>query len=348
MIRILFGIVALSLSACLAAEPIDSKPLFASDAPLAITLIGPLKAIARDRAADPEYRPAELSFAGADGTATRVPIELRARGKSRRSPDACDFPPLRLNLPKEGIEGTVFAGQNKLKLVTQCKLRDRGDRYQQFILKEFGIYKAFNIITPLSFRARMVEVTYVEGDNTLATSFGFFIEDKDDVAARNGLQVVDVQELATSDLDPEQANRAELFQFLIGNTDFSFRLGPGKEPCCHNAVPMLGADGKYRPVPYDFDATGIVDPPYSMPVEQLNISNVRQRLYRGHCEPMDVFEKVLVEFRNARSQISAAMLDQAGLSEGTTKTMGKYIDGFYAVIDDPKRLDKDILRLCRK
>jgi hypothetical protein len=149
-------------------------------------------------------------------------------------------------------------------------------------------------------------------------------------------------------LEPVQTNRVEVFQFLIGNTDFSLLRGPAKEACCHNSVPLLAPDGSYSLVPYDFDATGVVDPPYALPVKALRIKNVRQRIYRGKCEPMDIFERTLAEFRDSRLRISAALVDQQRLSASTAKTLHSYVDDFYAIIDDPKRVEKDILRICAK
>jgi hypothetical protein len=326
------------------------KPLFQSDATLSITLAGPLRSIARDKSDDPDYRPAVLTFVNTAGAQQSFAIGLRPRGKSRRSPDACDFPPLRLDLPKKDAVGTVFDGQNKLKLVTQCQTHDPKHVYEQNVLKEYGLYRVFNRLTPLSFRVRLVEVRYVDQDrgDAEATSFGFFIEDKADVAQRNGLQVADVVEVPPAQLEPQQTNRVELFQFMIGNTDFSLRLGPDGESCCHNAVPMLGSDGLYRPVPYDFDSTGVVDPPYALPIKALHIKSVRQRLYRGHCEPRDVFEQTLDEFRTTQADLYAALLQPPGLSTGTARRVSAYLDGFYAIINDADQLQRKVLRICGK
>jgi hypothetical protein len=324
------------------------KPLFASDDTFSITIAAPLRSIASDASDDPEYRPAVLSFADATGAEHDLPMRLRARGKSRRNPLACDFPPLRLDLPKSDTAGTIFAGQNKLKLVTQCQTRDPKRVFEQNVLKEYGLYRALNRLTPLSFRVRLVEVNYIDQDrgNAKWSSVGFFIEDKGDVAKRNQLEIADVVEVAPDRLEPVQTNRVELFEFMIGNTDFSLRLGPPGESCCHNAVVMLGADGLYRPVPYDFDSTGVVDPPYALPARGLHISNVRQRRYRGRCQPDDVFRATLTEFRAARADLYAAVLAQPDLQSRTVHAVSQYLDGFYSIIDDPKQLERQVLKIC--
>jgi hypothetical protein len=346
-VAILMALAFPSLATADAAVP---DPLFASDDVFSITLTGPLAAIAADHDDEPEVRPAELSVVGADGVQHTIAIGLKPRGHSRRRPNACDFPPLRLEFPKSGTEGTLFAGQKKLKLVTQCHKRDTSQRYEQYILKEYVLYHVFNRLSPLSFRNRLVQVTYVDAGskNAPVTSYGFFIEDKSRLAARTGLRLADVKQIERASLDPIQTDRVELFEFMIGNTDFSLLRGPADDPCCHNVVPLIGDDGKFLPVPYDFDSTGVVDPPYALPAEQLKIKNVRQRVYRGKCPSEAAFNQVLEEFKAARADINALFGQQAGLQPQTVKTVTSYIDDFYAIIDDPKQLDDQILRICRK
>jgi hypothetical protein len=349
----MFRLVGILLTITLCREALGDaavKPLFTSDATLSITLAGPLRSIANDKSDDPDYRPGLLQFVDTAGKAHALTVGLRPRGKSRRNPLACDFPPLRLDLPKKDAAGTVFDGQDKLKLVTQCQTRDPKHLYEQNVLKEYGLYRAFNRLSPLSFRVRLVEVSYVDQDrgDAQTSSFGFFIEDKADVAKRNQLHVADIVEVPPAQLEPAQANRVELFQFMIGNTDFSLRLGPPGEPCCHNAVPLLGDDGLYRPVPYDFDSTGVVDPPYALPARGLHINNVRQRRYRGGCEPLDVFQRTLDEFRAAQADLYASLLAHPGLKTRTVRTVSAYLDGFYSIINDPRQLQRQILSVCGK
>jgi hypothetical protein len=344
-VAVLVAWISPSLATAEAAAP---DPLFASDEVLAITLTGPLLAIARDQSEKPKSRPAELSFVGADGAPRTIQIGLRPRGHSRRNLDACDFPPLRLDFPKTGTEGTIFAGQDKLKLVTQCHKRDSSRRYEQYVLKEYLLYHVFNRLSPVSFRNRLVQVRYADPGKTPVTSYGFFIEDKKRLAARSGLRVADVKQIERHTLDPLQAARVELFQFMIGNTDFSVLRGHPDDSCCHNTVPLIGDDGTLVPVPYDFDSTGVVDPPYALPLEVLKIKNVRQRLYRGRCSFAAALEQALVEIKAARADINALFERESRLKPETNETAIAYIDGFYSIIDDPKQLDRQILQVCRR
>ena len=88
-----------------------------------------------------------------------VAIQVRARGNFRYK--FCDFPPLNLNFRRSQLEGTLFENQNKLKLVGHCKITRR---YEQSVLREYLAYRLLNAMTDLSFRVRLLEVTWVDSD----------------------------------------------------------------------------------------------------------------------------------------------------------------------------------------
>ncbi|NIP93601.1 MAG: hypothetical protein GWN18_19895, partial [Thermoplasmata archaeon] len=72
--------------------------------------------------------------------------------------NTCEFPPLRLNFKKGQLDETLFDGQDKVKLVTHCR---NGDRYEQNVVKEYLVYRLYNVLTPLGFQVRMAHITYV-------------------------------------------------------------------------------------------------------------------------------------------------------------------------------------------
>ena len=41
-----------------------------------------------------------------------------------------------------------------------------------------------------------------------------------------------------TELDAAHTNLINVFQFMIGNTDFSLIRGPADDDCCHNSVPF--------------------------------------------------------------------------------------------------------------
>ena len=87
----------------------SGKPLFSSGEPIHIVIQGPVGAIARRAADDVTPRPATLSVAG---TSDSLPIQLSARGLSRRTGGICTFPPLRVEFPQPPGAGSLFAGKS--------------------------------------------------------------------------------------------------------------------------------------------------------------------------------------------------------------------------------------------
>ena len=63
-----------------------------------------------------------MTFAGNDETPRSIEMKVKTRGLFRLK--ECRFPPLRINLPKDSLEGTVFDGHDKIKLVSHCRDRD--------------------------------------------------------------------------------------------------------------------------------------------------------------------------------------------------------------------------------
>jgi hypothetical protein len=65
----------------------------------------------------------------------------------------CSFLPLLLKFSKENVLNTIFQNQDKLKLVLPCK----GEKY---LVREFYVYRLYNLITYQSFKVRLVKLTF--------------------------------------------------------------------------------------------------------------------------------------------------------------------------------------------
>lgn len=331
-----------------------ADPLFESQDTLVIQLAAPLRDMARDRSADPDYRPGQLTLQGpadVDAQPGAQPVrtfdlKVRPRGNSRRDREVCAFPPLRLNFRKQDVAGTVFDGQDKLKLVSYCR---RGDRYVQYVYKEYLAYRLLNQVTDASFRVRPLDVEYVDSERGGKPEryFGFLIESDDGLARRLGLEELEAERISYTRLDPAHASIVELFQFMIGNTDFSFLRGPEGDDCCHNAVLLQAQDGGVLPIPYDFDISGFVDPPYAVVDGQLPIKNVRDRHYRGICREGDVHVEAVRRFQTSRTAIMTTLQTETGLDARARENAVAYLEGFFDVLDDPSELEDEVLSACR-
>ena len=319
-------------------------PLFSSHEPLSITLKGPFKDIDKRRDKEAEYAPGSLSYDGPDGTVS-IETTYRPRGNFRLDKKTCSRAQLWLDLKKKQTSGTEFAHQHKLKLVVQCR---GSKRYSEYLRKEYLAYRMLNVLTDVSYRVRWVNVTYQDlSGKTLWEKPAFFIEHKKRLADRQNLMTVDDSRISRDRLDPEQSTMTAMFSYFVGNADFSL-VGSREGSCCHNAkLFQEDADATYLPVVYDFDSSGLVSAAYASPPAKLKLRSVRERLYRGYCVEEDVFEVVLNDFRDERETLLAIANEPEIMGKRTAKRAVSYLEDFYKIIDNPKKLNREILEACR-
>jgi hypothetical protein len=251
----------------------------------------------------------------------------------------CEFVPLRIEFPRQESRGTPFEGQTALKLGTHC--RDN-DAYENYTLREYLTYRLSNLMTPLSFRARLVRATYIDTTTkkTVATRYAMFIEHENEVARRFGGRIVQLPRIKFSDLDAPTLTHMMLFQYMIGNTDFSIWA-------LHNVRLVQDRARHLFPVPYDFDLSGFVNAPYATPDPRIGIRSVIDRLYRGPCRSTDEFEAVAASFRDKRADMFTlleSMRDLAPLSRGEAKS---YLEGFFKAIEKPAAIKKQFVDGCK-
>jgi hypothetical protein len=336
------AILLLVAAGASAQEGGEVTPLFSADSVLAITLSGPIRQIVNRAEYSVTPYPATMAAAG-----ETLPIELSARGLSRRDRRNCHFPPLRVAIPGNPGETSLFDRQGQLKLVTHC---NPSLQNEQHVLREFLAYRLYNQITPESFRVRLLRVTYVDQGQPFTTRWGFFIEDVDDAARRLGLRELAAESIAVAQLSPRAAARVALFQYMIGNTDWDMTAGPEGTQCCHNSRLAAGTQDAVSGIialPYDFDNSGLVDAPYAVPSPTLPIVSVRQRRYRGYCPHNALVIEEAEAFRQARPGMEAEIRQTPGLQDATRRTLLRYVDRFFADIADPAAIERNLLSDCR-
>lgn len=330
--------------ACAASAAAQGKvtPLFAEDTPLEIVIDGPVRTIVRNAEDSTTPYPATLAANGESHA-----IELAARGISRRKRENCRFPPLSVDFAAKPADSSLFDGQNKLKLVTHC--RD-GDQYEQLVLKEYTAYRLYNRLTDESLKVRLARIRYTDGGQEVAYRWGFLIEDIDDAAKRIGLKETEVTGLTSAALDPADAGRYVVFQYMIGNTDWDMSRGPEEGDCCHNSK-LIGASKDARtaltPVPYDFDNAGLVDAPYAVPNEILKIRTVRERKYRGLCMHSAQARAAMADFLAARPAFEEELAAVPGMNERTRTSIRNYLASFFDDVATPDKIERNLIRECR-
>jgi hypothetical protein len=319
----------------------DAKtpPLFASEAPLALTFTANLERLRDDRDPKSPYRHATITYVGDDGKTVVVPLRVKTHGIWRLK--HCEFPPLRLNFSNKETKHTLFYDLQKPKFTNSC--RDN-DTYERYVLQEAQLYRIYQRLTPVSHRVRVVRVTYADSatGKTQATRYGFIIEDPDELADRAGGQMVKTKGAGPGDLDEQQAAIAYLFEYMIGNTDFSFNG-------LHNSELIGKTDGSaLLPVAYDFDFSGAVNASYATVDPKLPVKRVRDRLYRGYCVLAPSQPAAIALFNERKDAIYALYRDDVGklLDEKVARETLSYFDDFYAAIKNAKDADRYLFDSC--
>ncbi len=311
--------------------------LFSSRDLIELTIETDYGLLRRDRSQDSEYRPAILRMTDEEGLERTIDIRVRTRGNFRLQ--NCQFPPMRVNFPRTRMGGTVFDGQNGIKLVSHC--RDRDDD-EQNLLEEYLVYRTYNLLTDESFRVRLARITYADGedDDDPVVRYAFFLEEAEAMAERLEALFLEVRQASPASFGAEEAVRFSVFQYMVGNTDWSMTD-------FHNAEALLSSQGVNVPVPYDFDWTGFVSARYARPDERLRIRNVRQRIYRGFCRPDFDSSTVYAQFQAIRTDFEALYTNQEGLEEGNRSDAVEYVADFYEDIETPERARDRLERDCR-
>jgi hypothetical protein len=324
----------------------DGHPLFETDEVLKAVLSAPLAQVyGQKRQQVRLYHPGQWSYVDADGETRRLEVSIRTRGDFRR--DYCNLPPLLLNFKKKQVQGTHFSGQDKLKLVAPC---NHGARYQQYVVLEYLAYRTFQILTDYGYRARLIRLTYLDSDEKLDpwTDIVFVIEDDADMARRLGLDRLRLLDVDYDELDHPKAAIVQLFQFLIGNNDYSLIRGED-DFCCHN-IDTLGsptAGTGVVPIPFDFDMSGLVNAAYAAPPMQVPVVDVRHRYFYGLCQPEDIVDDAVAYMQSKRKEIIALFANSAELDARNRKKSLEYIDEFYAILDDPQLFAVEVTSRCR-
>lgn len=340
-LSLVFCILATVLPS-VAADASEPDPLFQSHETLDVTLSVPLTTLVRDRPTE-EYLQGTLSYSGEDGKTESFDVKIRARGHSRHK--ICDLPPLWLNFKKSQVKDTLFHKQDKLKLAVHC--RD-SERYEQTLLREYMAYRLLNLATPMSFQVRLLRITWVdtEGQSDEQVRYAFLLEHKNRLGKRLDRKDLKIDETSVAALDPVHLNLTSVFQYLIGNTDFSPIARSEYNECCHNYVLFSNDRDLLIAIPYDFDQAGLVSAPYALPGKQFGIRSVRQRIYRGRCDNNDYLEGSIEHFKAIRNNIFALIETQDGLTRKVRKILATYVQQFYDTADDPRRITRLMINEC--
>lgn len=324
------------------AQDIDSvlftNDFFDNDRALQLTLKFDIKKFT-DEKMEEEYLPTTLLFFIDDTIEIKKQVRIKSRGIVRKK--SCYFPPYFINIKNAGLQNNLFSDLNKVKVVSHC---ENTKTYTNYLLKEYLAYKIFNIITDYSFKVRLLNVEYIDEGrkNKSYTYKAFMIEPEELLAERLGLYSLDIDRFNYSQTDSVLTATMSLFQYMIGNVDFSIN---GR----HNIKMVITKDYKNQkliPIPYDFDYSGLVNAHYAIPDEKLNIVKVTERFYRGLCRSDYLYDMVLDIYREKKDEIYAFIKSFEYIDKKNRKDVLNYLDEFYDEIEDSNFVTKKIRSTC--
>lgn len=303
--------------------------------PLIITLETDLSAIQDEPDSIAHWHPGILFVMQADTIAHRYNVGVKARGNMRRK--YCEFPPLKLRFNPE-TPGDTLKDSDDLKLVYACN--ENGES-KDLVIREALMYRLYNQLTDQSFRIKTAQVSVKNTGKRQRTTErpAFFIESTDEVAERLNMIPYNPRVVSSRSIDSAAYDRMAIFQFMIGNTDWSLRSK-------HNIKMFKPEEGLPVAIPYDFDYAGAVDASYAVPHERVPIKNVRERYYLGRCRNIDVMQQNLVEFRLKKAAVVSQCDTMPELSKNDSRAVRQYLESFFELINYPNQVQKNMVDIC--
>ncbi len=328
-------------SFCQAQEPFPESALFASDSILELTLVTEMDKLLSYSTEEPSYQDARLVYKDPlNQQEIEMDIEVRARGKFRRKPENCDFPPLKIKFSKKEKQGSIFEDLKDVKLVTHCQTGFID--FDQYVLEEFLIYKAYNIFTDYSFKVRLAKISYLDlsGQMDTITRYAFILESVEHMAERNKCYLLELESVPVHELNQSQLILMSMFNYMMLNSDFSV-------PIVHN-IELIRHDhfSPPIPVPYDFDWSGIINIPYESPFAGSK-TKYSGRQYKGPCmkrkEMQQIFSTML-----SKSQELLDMYGEFPYIDKEHRSRSLHdLTMFYIIISNKELIRQEFIKNCK-
>ena len=291
----------------------------------------------RKKTDDSTYIDSSVDYQLNDGSWQSLPVKLRRRGNNRLK--NCYFAPLNVKLKKSDTKNTLFEGHKNLKIVLPCFLeKENNDN----VVKEYLAYKLFEIVSPYHFQTRLLNIDFEEerGENSKSHNLkGILIEDDKNVAKRLDGRIYE-RDMHPGNQETVSSIRNALFQYMIGNTDFS-------QAYQHN-IKVMYINKAMVPIPYDFDMSGFVNTSYA--AASIHVSSVTERKYRGFARDKKIFEQVRQEFLANKQKLLSVLDDNVSYFDDPQEfnTAKNYILSFFDVIVNVRLFKDEILDQARK
>lgn len=304
--------------------------LFDSDEVLNLELNTNLARLVNDREEKEGYIEGIVRYE--EGQKVELPVEVKVRGNYRLKEETCSFPPLKLKFAKGDIDKTIFEHNRKIKLVTHC---NEDSAMVQSVFREYLAYRLYNVISETSLKVRLVKIAYSDlGGGEGFTQYGFLIEDVDDLCDRLDMKEQKVMNVTLDQVNRDEMLRMTMFQYLIGNEDWSV-------PKCHNiALVQNGKHDAFIAVPYDFDMSAFVNPPYRV---RITGPNEYEQAYKGNKVEFDYLLGAADIFLDKKSEIQELILSMSHLPVKCRQKCLQKVDDFFAKLESKNTIRRNFI-----
>jgi hypothetical protein len=289
---------------------------------------------------EPVYQPAIITWQNIDASGpVKEPIQVKLRGNFRRL--NCSFASMTFDFSDESKKSKL-SNLKELKVVVPCEW---GSDDEQWVIKEYLVYKIFQLFTDRSFRARLVRFTFDDNSDSIKSykQYGFLLEDVDDLAKREDCREAGKEKIMTEETNRQHTTLVNLFQYMVSNSDWNV-------PARHNIKLIIPKDSpiaKPYLVPYDFDYCGAVNALYAEPAPNLGIEKVTDRLYMGFPRTKEELKTAISLFLEKENDIYKTINDFPLLKKKPKEEMLAFVQGFYTIIKDESNIEKIFIEKAR-
>ena len=315
------------------------EDLFYLEEPVNLTMEFNIKEFKKARRKS-DYHPAQMTNHVNESFEVTNKIRVRARGEFRR--DNCTMPPYWVNIRYSGIGAEELKGVRKMKMVTRCR---ESVQYKNYVLKEYLVYKIYNLMTEFSFNVRLVRIKYIDNGkkDQVTENWAFMIEPIEMMVARLNATEIQSDRLSIRTVNPEMMDLMALFQYMIGHGDYSVT---GRHNLKIITLKEPGPTG-FIPVPYDFDYCGLVDAHYAVPGETLGITSVKERYYLGACRSKEVHLETVQKLAQYKDEIIDLIMNFEYLEEDERMEMAAYIGSYFVESEQDRFVEAYLEPTCR-
>lgn len=311
-----------------------TKLFFQEEAPIEISLKYNHKDFRRSRIKK-NYLNALLYVKNNSNQVLCKQVRIKARGIFRNQ--HCSSPPFWLNTQQTKKNSLSPKVNEKFKVVTHC---NKNPIYEKYLLKEYLLYKIYNILTEYSLRVQLISINYLDENRNKKPQkrFGIIIEPIENLADRMLSVQVKSNNLGLHYTHSKTTDLLCMFAYMVGNTDWSIS---GRhnikllKPTDHNQPDIY-------PIPYDFDFTGFINTHYATPADGTGLESVRERVYVGPCRDLKEYTQAANIILSKMGEIEKLINNFGYLDKKSKDDLLDYLENFYSLIQRPNYIQYHI------